>query len=214
MKKKIYVCPKCGRALNFSDNPEYTFQCLNCDEDFYMFEAKEVEQPRMEGIKDFTDLAETSMKIKEITERAIQESNRQIEIKNKEIVGQICEYISETIKPIFDSGIYKEYKFKDCARIYSNHLSIKFGDFGVNGGCQAQLWGQDGTLCVYFRHDGKYFIEDRGNGALRWIVEEWPKLKDSMNRMIHYAIEECNKENQKKVEKQKEMAEVINSFRL
>ena len=45
MRKKIYVCPKCGRALNFSDNLEYTFQCMDCDEDFYTFEAKEVEQP-------------------------------------------------------------------------------------------------------------------------------------------------------------------------
>ena len=34
-------CPRCMRALTKSDNPEYVYQCLDCDEDFYEFEAIE-----------------------------------------------------------------------------------------------------------------------------------------------------------------------------
>jgi rubrerythrin len=38
-----YACRNCGQPLIKSDNPEYTFQCLDCDEDFYKFEAVEVD---------------------------------------------------------------------------------------------------------------------------------------------------------------------------
>lgn len=214
MKKKIYVCPKCGRGLNFSDNPEYTFQCMDCDEDFYAFEAKEIEQSRMEGIVDYTDLAKASMEIKAITDKAIQESRKQIEIKGKDIVEQICEYINETIKPILDTGLYNDAKFRDCARIYSSNLSLRFGTYLVNGECQAQLWGHNGMLRVYFQDNQKYYIEHVEDGFIRKIVEEWPKLKDSMHRMIRYGIEECKKEQQKRIEKQEELSKVIDSFRL
>lgn len=214
MKRKIYVCPKCGRALNFSDNPEYTFQCFECNEDFYMFEAKEMEQPRMEGVKDCTELAKVCTEIDAITNKAIKDSEKQIEIKGKDIIEQISEYISETIKPIISSDLHMNSKFRDCARIYTSHLRINFGNYCVAGGCQAQFWGENGTLCVYFRQDGKFFIEDRGNRALCWIVKEWAELKDSMNRMIAYGINECNKANLKKLETQKEKENIINSFRL
>ena len=115
MKRKIYLCPKCGKALNFSDNPEYTFQCLDCDEDFYSFEAKEMEQPRMEGVKDYTQLVEASMKVKEITDSAIGESQKYITLKGQDILEQIAEYINETLRPIFDSGIYKADAFTSNA---------------------------------------------------------------------------------------------------
>jgi hypothetical protein len=215
MKKKIYVCPKCGRGLNFSDNPDYTFQCFECDEDFYTFEAKEMEQPRMEGIVDYTDLAKASMEVKAITDKAIQESQRQIEIKGKDIVEQICEYINETIKPILDTGIYKDATFKDCARIYSNHFQLRFGNYLTDiGECQAQLFGYNGGLRTYFNARHEYYIDNVNSNILRSIVEEWPRLKDTMHRMIKYGIVESNKANQKKLEKQKEIAEVIESFRL
>lgn len=32
-------CPHCGGLLRPSDNPEYTFQCFDCDEDFYTVES-------------------------------------------------------------------------------------------------------------------------------------------------------------------------------
>lgn len=214
MKKKIYVCPNCGRALNFSEDRDYTFYCGDCGDYFHEYEAKTEEQARMEGVKDYTELAKASMEIKAITEKAITDSNRQITIKGKSIVEQISEYISETVKPILDTGIYNDRKFVDCARIYTRHFNIRFGDYCVASGCQVQLWGENGALCVYFRKDGKYFIEDRGDKALPWLVEEWSKLKDSMNRMIPYALNECNKENQRKLAQQEELSKVIDSFRL
>ena len=48
--KIIYLCPKCGKELQEEDNyavrGEYPFVCLDCDENFYRFEAveKEVEE--------------------------------------------------------------------------------------------------------------------------------------------------------------------------
>ena len=215
MKRKIYLCPKCGKALNFSDNPEYTFQCFDCDEDFYSFEAKEMEQHRMEGIVDYTDLANASMEVKRIADAAIVESTRQIEIKGKNIYEQMSEYISETIKPIIQSGIYKNRRFRDAAAIYNGYLSLRFCDYIVSGKeCQAQLWGQNGCLCVYFNANGKYFIEDRGYDALPHIVKAWPGFKDSMKRMIPYALKECDKENQAKLAKQMEEHDIIDNFRL
>lgn len=35
-------CPRCGKALVKSDNPEYALQCFDCDEDFYTIEARPV----------------------------------------------------------------------------------------------------------------------------------------------------------------------------
>lgn len=33
------LCPHCGRAVIKSDNPEYRYQCEDCDEDFYGIEC-------------------------------------------------------------------------------------------------------------------------------------------------------------------------------
>lgn len=33
------ICPHCGWPMIESDLPEYDFQCLHCDEDFYGFEV-------------------------------------------------------------------------------------------------------------------------------------------------------------------------------
>ena len=55
-----YRCPHCLRALAKSDNPEYVYQCFDCDEDFYGFEACMVtvrlSEPTPEDIQPFTDL--------------------------------------------------------------------------------------------------------------------------------------------------------------
>lgn len=214
MKKKIYVCPNCGRALNFSENTEFTFYCVDCGENFHDYEVEAEEQARMEGVVDYTDLVKASMEIDAITGKAIQASNKRIEIKSKDIVGQIVEYIAATIQPVLSSGMHNHAKFRDHAAIYSSHLQLSFGDYCVGNGCQAQLFGYNGALRVYFNANGKCFVEEDGSRIIRTIVEEWPRLKDSMNRMIPYAIDECNKANQKKLEKQMEKEQIINSFRL
>lgn len=37
---KTARCPKCGKALLKSETPGYAYQCVECDEDFYGFEAQ------------------------------------------------------------------------------------------------------------------------------------------------------------------------------
>lgn len=215
MKKKIYVCPKCGSALNFSSNPMYTFHCERCDMLWHNYEAKEVEQPRMEGIVDYTDLARASMEIKSITDKAIAESTKQIEIKGEDIVEQIAEYINETIHPILSSGLYTDRIFQDNARIYSRHFKLSFGEYLPYGkSYQAHLFGDNGMLRVFFNRNGEYAIEAQDSKMLLWLVEEWATLKDSMKRMIAYGIQECDKANQNKLKKQEELSNVINNFRL
>lgn len=219
MKRKIYLCPKCGRALTFSPLSEYTFYCVDCDEDFYSFEAKEMEQPRMEGITDYTQLVEASVKVNEITNTAIEESKRQIEVKGTSIAEQIAEYIYETIKPILVTPIHKHYRFRDSAAIYNRKLKLKFTDYQVEGvHFDAALlidrtsYG-DAVPIMYFKAS-TYSVESISENQLFMLVEHWQGLKESMSRMIPYALKECNKANQKKLEEQKEMSEVIDSFRL
>lgn len=223
MKRKIYLCPKCGKPLSFSNNPEYTFQCWDCDEDFYSFEAKEEEQSRVEGVKDYTQLVEASMKAKEITDSAIRESDKYITLKGQDILEQIAEYINETLRPIFDSGIYNEDAFTSHAAIYNGKLRLKFGVHEVKTGhwFDAKLSiSRDSYLyasmcdCINFNSNHQYYIHRISNTQLRCIVENWSGLKDSMNRMIPYAIKEYDKANQRSLEKQKEISEVIDSFRL
>jgi hypothetical protein len=219
MKRKIYLCPKCGRALNFSDNPEYTFQCFDCDEDFYEFEAEVKEQARMEGITDYTQLVEASIKVKEITDTAIEESKRYIEVKGTSIAEQIAEYIYETIKPILVTPIHKHYKFRDSAAIYNRKLKLKFTDYQVEGvHFDAALlidrtsYG-DAVPIIYFK-GSTYSVESINESQLIMLAEHWQGLKESMNRMIPYALRQCDESNQRSLEKQKEMSEVIDSFRL
>ena len=219
MKKKIYVCPRCGRALNFSDNPEYTFQCLDCDEDFYEFEADVKEQARMEGITDYTQLVEASMKVKEITDTAVEESKRYIEVKGGSISEQIAEYIYETIKPILETPIHKHYRFRYSAAIYNRKLKLKFKDYQVEGmqfdAClliDGPRYGTDIPI-MYFKAS-TYSVESINESQLIMLVKDWQGLKESMNRMIPYALQQCDKSNQMKLEKQKEISEVIDSFRL
>lgn len=56
--EKHYFCPKCG--LEVSQNPEdvsedYSWACLSCDEDFYLFELREVKHDdNSRRIKDWT----------------------------------------------------------------------------------------------------------------------------------------------------------------
>ena len=38
---KDLVCRKCGTVVEPSDNPEYKYRCLECDEDLYGFEVEE-----------------------------------------------------------------------------------------------------------------------------------------------------------------------------
>jgi hypothetical protein len=175
-----------------------------------------MEQPRLEGIVDYTELAEASMQIQAITVKAIKESQKQIEIKGVSIVEQIVEYINETIKPIIETGIWESSQFTSHAKIYTSHFQINFGNYIANGKSrQAQLFGCNGRMRVYFSQDENPYIENAtGEVMIRLLAEEWARLKDSMHRMIPYAIEECNKANAKALEKQKEMSDVINNFRL
>lgn len=39
-------CPKCGRMLIKSRMKDYSFQCMNCDEDFYRIEVLTKKQKR------------------------------------------------------------------------------------------------------------------------------------------------------------------------
>lgn len=219
MKRKIYLCPKCGRALNFSDNPEYTFQCFDCDEDFYEFEVEVKEQARIEGITDYTQLVEASIKVKEITDTAIEESKRYIEVKGTSIAEQIAEYIYETIKPILVTPIHKHYKFRNSAAIYNRKLKLKFTDYQVDGvHFDAALlidrtnYGEPVPI-MYF-NASTYRVEPISENQFIMLAEYWQGLKESISRMIPYAIKEYDKANQRNLEKQKEMSEVIDSFRL
>lgn len=38
--KEIKICPHCGKPVIKSDLPEYVWQCVDCDEDFYDFECR------------------------------------------------------------------------------------------------------------------------------------------------------------------------------
>lgn len=214
MKKKIYLCPKCERALNFSDNPEYTFQCFDCDEDFYEFEAIVKEQPKLEGIKDYTDVVAASIEIDRIANETIEESNKYINLQGKDILEQIGEYIYETIKPIIDTKLYEKCVFRDHAAIYYNGFQLRWYD-REHGICLTVDGTYDyKTVVMQFSHNGCEVIHGVGQTPKLKLIEKWPGLKESMNRMIPYALNECNKHKQKELEKQKEKASIVENFRL
>ena len=218
MKKKIYVCPKCGKALNFSDNPEYTFQCLDCDEDFYEFEAIVKEQEKLEGIKDFTSMVDAATRIKEIKDQVAEDHTRYISIKSQDIVGQVCEYIYETLQSILNTSIHKSSKFRDSAAIYTSNLRLIFGIWKDNGKeyyATLYLIGDYSTSYEIARfNQDEYVLCDNIERYLITLVEGWKSLKDSMNRMIPYAIKEYNEYNAKEIAKIQETKDIIDNFRL
>ena len=40
---KIKLCPHCNKPVTKSENPEYSWECNYCDEDFYDFECDEID---------------------------------------------------------------------------------------------------------------------------------------------------------------------------
>jgi hypothetical protein len=92
---------------------------------------------------------------------------------------------------------------------------LNFGAYLTqNGECQAQLFGRNGNLRVYFKTGKGYYIDNAVLGVTPYLVEEWSRLKDSMHRMIAYGIEECNKANKRKLEEQQKMSDIVDNFRL
>lgn len=214
MKKKIYVCPKCKRALNFSPLPEYTFYCEDCDEDFYEFEVIVKEQPKLEGIKDYTDVVAATMEIDRIANQTIKESNKYINLQGKSILEQIGEYIYETIKPIMEAKLHDNCVFRDHAAVYYNGINLKWwsSEWGV---CLTvdHRYGNPVTV-MYFTLSGYKILDDVGQASTLKLIEKWSGLKESMNRMIPYGLKEYNKYMQREVEKQKEKANIIENFKL
>lgn len=218
MKKVIYLCPHCRKALNFSDNPEYTFQCFDCDEDFYEFEAIVEEQGKLEGVKDFTELVEAAEKIRQISKNALDDSTRYVRIKSKDIVGQVVEYIYETIKPVLGTEMSRHDVFRGNAAIYTRHLRVKFSGWEHEGKRYDACFAFEGNGCLnykvaFFNADGYVMCSDAVYNIAE-LVNEWHSLKDSMNRMIPYAIENYNKYYEKEVEKMQEKTDIINTFKL
>lgn len=226
MKKTIYVCPKCGKALNFSDNPEYTFQCFDCDEDFYSFEAVEKEFDRIEGVKDFTNLVDVAARINAIKNQVVEESTKLVAIKSNDIIGQIGEYIYATIKPVLESKIINNSKFRENAEIRTMHLKFNFlpDDYKYH---RTTPYNASLVLCgagchstmVCFNKDGCIVVDDadvveRERRVLSDIVAEWKQFKDSMNRVIPEAIDAYNKSNAKQAEEAQNRIDAINNFRL
>lgn len=41
---KIKLCPHCKKPVTKSENPEYSWECNYCDEDFYDFECDEIDE--------------------------------------------------------------------------------------------------------------------------------------------------------------------------
>ena len=54
-----FRCPRCGKVLIASELPEYVYQCMECDEDFYAFEAVKVvsifSEPTLEEQRKYDD---------------------------------------------------------------------------------------------------------------------------------------------------------------
>lgn len=226
MKKTIYVCPKCGKALNFSDNPEYTFQCFDCDEDFYAFEAVEKEFDRIEGVKDFTNLVDVAERINAIKNQAMEESTKLVAIKSNDIIGQIGEYIYATINPVLKSKITNNSKFRENTEIRTTHLKFNFLPDGYsyhrttqyNASLVLRVAGCYSTM-VCFNTDGCIVVDDatvieRERRVLPDIVDEWKQFKESMNRVIPEAIDAYNQSNAKQAEEAQKRMDVVNNFKL
>ena len=191
MKKKIYVCPKCGRALNFSNNPEYTFACIDCEEDFYMHEVKEIEQPRMEGVVDYTELSKAYAQVKEITDSAIKVNNKFIEVKGKDILEQIAEYINETLRPIFDTGMHRDLRFKESATIYTSGLRLVFSEQYIGDRKYQAYFMCNGNKYIYFNTDHEYCY---GPGCGRKFPGERSEGTDSLPLQVHGQYDDSDAE--------------------
>lgn len=54
-----FRCPHCGKLLTASELPEYVYQCMECDEDFYAFEAHKIttvfSEPTLEEQRKYDD---------------------------------------------------------------------------------------------------------------------------------------------------------------
>lgn len=167
--------------------------------------------------QDFTSMIDAAMEIKEIKDKSVESHERYISIKSNDIVDQICQYIYETIKPVLETDIHKSSKFRDSAAIYTSNFKLDFGIWQEFEGkyfatLRTSHYGEKYTI-AFFNKDGYKISIDR-KFCLTNLVQDWKKLKDSMNRMIPYAIKEYNEYNAKEVDRIAKEEKIINNFRL
>lgn len=76
-------CPKCGYAMHMrvSDNKDYAYQCLDCDEDFYSFECPDTVSDCSDGNGNYISLWEITLRNKDTKWYK----------KNRNILDQICD---------------------------------------------------------------------------------------------------------------------------
>lgn len=76
-------CPKCKKAMHMrvSDIPEYAYQCIECDKDFYSFECPETVSDCSDGNGNYISLWEITLRNKDT----------EWYTANKNILNQICD---------------------------------------------------------------------------------------------------------------------------
>lgn len=167
-------------------------------------------------INDYTDLVKTSAEIRKMCDFAIKNSERIIEKKKDDIVAEISVYIHQTLLPILKS----DFAYDDTL-VDTRNKSIKIALGNYYGNYKAQLWVdgrydcnyKGGIIRVMFSEDG-YFIESKDDNAIIKLMENWTEVKAELNRNIERMIENHNREQLAKIEKQIKKQELFENFRV
>ena len=197
-----YRCPRCGKVLDASNLAEYVYQCKDCDEDFYAFEAANItvtlteptaeEQQRYNEDGFRVDLSRM-VKISVVDE---QRHSGHCYMDKNDALRLGLEYITDHVRLEF-SEVCEEYFVRISQNDYYNDLTrnpektIHVRFVGTEEGTGRQVYkGVD---------SGLYYLRAVSNREpfAKWLIGGKRRLPDDGNEPRANLIFVCGKESEK-----------------
>lgn len=165
-------------------------------------------------IMNYNEMLENANAVKALANKTIECSKDYTDVKSNDILGQIAEYIANTISDVLHDPICQDITFR-------NHASgggLSFASYGGDGrGAQAQFFfSTEGThLRLYFNAIGYWWADKKvTDNGLKALIKMWPEMKQQMNYAIKRGIDRCNERLSTQLSRQLELHEMVKNFKI
>lgn len=168
-------------------------------------------------IMDYSEMLANSRVVTSLAAKTIACSKDYVEARQADVIDQMMEWTYATIKPIFDSGIDQNPKFRMATHIRELRFADMSSDTQRHRRARAQFFCHiDGdTLRVFFDEDGYWYEQKKINdGMLQFLLSNWSEYKDVANAGIRRAIEHANRSASCQLEAQLKLHKALKDFRV
>ena len=168
-------------------------------------------------IMDYSEMLKNSQVVTSLVSKTIACSKDYVEARQTEVIDQMMEWTFATLKPIFDSGIDHEKRFRMSTHIRELQFADMHSDKQPNRRARAQFFCHiDGdTLRVFFDENGYWYEQKKLNdGMLKFLLSNWAEYKEVVDAGIRRAIEYTNRCASSRLDEQLKLHKALKDFRV